>query len=97
MSFGALVLFYLYILLIVLAWCILPGFFIWGVAMAIKSFSAERQAQSATPVHLVKADLRRILTVLGVVLTILAAVIALLVYGILDLYKWLARQWRKRL
>jgi len=85
----------LYILLMVLAWCILPGFFIWGVAVALKSFSAERQAQKATPIHLLKADGKRILTVLSIVVTILAAVLLLLIYGVLDLSNWLTRQWRK--
>jgi hypothetical protein len=85
----------LYILLIVLTWCIIPGFFIWGVAMAIKSFSPERQAQKATPVHLLKADGKRILIVLSIAATILAAVLLLLLYGVLDLSNWLARQWRK--
>jgi hypothetical protein len=86
----------LYILLIVLTWCIIPGFFIWGVAMAIKSFSPERQAQKATPVHLLKADGKRILIVLSIAATILAAVLLLLLYGVLDLSNWLAGQLRKR-
>ena len=72
----------------------MPGFFIWGVAVAIKSFSPERQAQKATPVHLLKADGKRILTVLKLTVTILVAVVALLIYGVLDLSKWLVRQWR---
>lgn len=91
---GGVFLFYLYILLMFLAGCIVPGFFIFGITVAIKSFSAERQAQKATPVHLLKADAKRILTVLKVAATILVAVIALLVYSVLDLSKWLVRQWR---
>jgi integrase len=89
------VLLYLYILLVIAFWCIIPGFFVWGVAVAIKSFSPERQAQKATPVHLLKADAKRILAVLSIAATILAAVIILLIYSILDLSEWLARQWRK--
>jgi hypothetical protein len=85
---------WLYILLFVAAWCIVPGFLIWGVAVAIKSVLPERQAQKATPVHLLKADGKRILTVLKVTVNILVAVVALLIYGVLDFSKWLVRQWR---
>jgi hypothetical protein len=95
MSAAGDVLLFLYLLLAVLFWCIIPSFFIWGVAMALKSFSPERQAQKATPVHLLKADAKRILTVLKVTTTILVAVIALLIYGVMDFSKWLASQWRK--
>jgi hypothetical protein len=91
---GDLLLFF-YIILIFLTWCIVPGFFIWVVVVAIKSFSPERQAQKATPVHLLKADGKRILTVLRITATILVAVIALLIYGTMDLSKWLAGQCRK--
>jgi Na+/H+ antiporter NhaC len=95
MGVAADILLCLYILLMFLTWCIIPGFFIWGVAMAISSFSPERQAQKATPVHLLKADAKRILTVLSIVVTILAAVLIVLIYGMLDLSNWLVRQWRK--
>lgn len=95
MEFGADVLLCLYILLVIAFWCIIPGFFIWGVAMAFKSFSPERQAQKATPIHLLKADGKRILAVLSIAATILAAVLIVLIYGVLDLSNWLARQWRK--
>jgi hypothetical protein len=86
----------LYILLFILAWLIWPGFFIWGTAVAINSFSKERQARSATPIDGFKRDYKRLITVLKISTVVLAALLALLIYGSMDLSHWLARQWRKR-
>jgi hypothetical protein len=86
----------LYILLFILAWLIWPGFFIWGTAVAINSFSKESQARSATPIDGFKRDYKRLITVLKISTVVLAALLALLIYGSMDLSHWLARQWRKR-
>jgi hypothetical protein len=85
----------LYILLFILAWLIWPGFFIWGTAVAINSFSKESQARSATPIDGFKRDYKRLITVLKISTVVLAALLALLIYGSMDLSHWLARQWRK--
>lgn len=96
MSVGADILLCFYILLVILFWLILPGFFIWGTAVAINSFSEESKARSGTPMDGFKRDYKRLKTVLKISSVILATLLALLIYGSRGLSHWLTRQWRKR-
>jgi TRAP-type C4-dicarboxylate transport system permease small subunit len=96
------------ILLVILFWLIWPGFYIWGTVYAISSLSKKGQTSSATPIDGLKQarsgspidgfkrDYKRIKTVLKISALVLATLLALLIYGSIDLSHWLARQWRKR-
>jgi hypothetical protein len=96
MSIGGDIVLCFYILLVILVWVMWPGFYIWGTVMVIKSFSKEHQARSATPIDGFKRDYKRLITVLKIGTAVLAILLAMLIYGSVDLSHWLIRQWRKR-
>jgi NADH:ubiquinone oxidoreductase subunit 5 (subunit L)/multisubunit Na+/H+ antiporter MnhA subunit len=80
---GLLLLFYL--LLFLLCWVAPFALLIYTGVLITRTFSKERRAaQPATPLHPLKAELG-----------VLIAVIALLIYCVIDLSRWLARQWRR--
>ena len=82
---GGLLLFF-YFLLFILCWVVPPVLLICTGVLIVRTFSKKhRAAQSATSLHPLKAELG-----------VLVAIIALLIYCVIDLSRWLARQWRRR-
>jgi Na+/melibiose symporter-like transporter len=82
---GLLLLFYF--LLFIICWVVPFVLLIYTGVLITKTFSKERRAaQPATSLHPLKAELG-----------VLVAVITLLIYCVIDLSRWLARQIRRRL
>jgi NADH:ubiquinone oxidoreductase subunit 5 (subunit L)/multisubunit Na+/H+ antiporter MnhA subunit len=81
---GLLLLFYIF--LIILCWVAPAALAIYTCVLIVRTFSKERRAtQPVHSLHPLKAELG-----------ILVAVIALLIYSVIDLSQWLAHQWRRR-